>query len=534
MDNFTPMFEKKPKNVSIYTLIPDQPPIELIAYYDEFKSYYPNCEMATKRWFVQNVDKDWVMLDCGANIGYFSILFARLAPEGYVYAFEPTSTYDMLLKNLAHNRVENVIPVRLAVGKQSVQMEDAVFRIWGGNPERQIYSFTTIDDFVRENDFIRLDCIKIDVDSFDFEVLQGAKKTLLEYNPFVMVELNYALNQRNQSNMQALDWLCCLGYKECVVLDYDNFLFKRGLQSGKEKGHLPQMVISFDQAKNLDLAKIDEKSLQLEFPQEKTVKQRCTSKAILTEPEQKGSIDIPIVSVQDLHKELEFEIPVNYPETSLIKPLNKWRMEIDDSPIFRYIYRNFRPKRHLEFGTWQGTGTLYCLKECDATVWTINPMGGENKSDGSPTYSLYPSELPATRAWAKKIGLPEKDTYRTDSIGFIGRFYLEKEMGHRVCQIYCDSRKWDISNYPPDFFDSVLIDGGHTKDIVINDTQKAFQLLRQGGIIMWHDFCPPVFDQFETTLGVMKAISQEWDWLHSQTKQLFWIAPSWILLGEKR
>jgi len=80
----------------------------------------------------------------------------------------------------------------------------------------------------------------------------------------------------------------------------------------------------------------------------------------------------------------------------------------------------------------------------------------------------------------------------------------------------------------------VLIDGGHTKDIVINDTQKAFQLLRQGGIIMWHDFCPPVFDQFETTLGVMEAILEQWDWLNSHTSQLFWIKPSWILLGVKK
>ena len=248
----------------------------------------------------------------------------------------------------------------------------------------------------------------------------------------------------------------------------------------------------------------------------------------------RDTLHIPIVSVRDLHKKLGFETPINYPKTSLEKPLNQWKMEIDDAPIFRYIYRNFRPRRHLEFGTWQGTGVVYCLEECDATVWTINLPFGENKKNGYPAYAHYPEELPSVREWAKKIGLPEKATYRTDSIGFIGRRYLEKELGHRVCQIYCDSRKWDISNYPPGFFDTILIDGGHTKDIVINDTRKAFQLLRQGGIVMWHDFCPPVFKQFECTRGVMEAISHQWDWVNSRTNQLFWIYPSWILLGVKK
>ncbi|MGQ9570068.1 MAG: radical SAM protein [Thermodesulfovibrionales bacterium] len=248
-------------------------------------------------------------------------------------------------------------------------------------------------------------------------------------------------------------------------------------------------------------------------------------------PERK--INIPVVSVLDLHKKLKFDNPIDYPKASLVKPLSEWKMEVDDSPIFRYIYRNFQPRRHLEFGTWQGTGTVYCLEESNAIVWTINPPFGENKPDGSPTYGHNQSDLTAIHAWARKIGFPEKDSYRTDSLGFIGRFYLEKELGHRVCQIYCDSRRWDITNYPSEFFDTVLIDGGHMKDIVINDTRKALRLLKQGGIIMWHDFCPPIFEQFEVTRGVMEAISQEWEWIISQMNHIFWIYPSWILLGIK-
>lgn len=256
--------------------------------------------------------------------------------------------------------------------------------------------------------------------------------------------------------------------------------------------------------------------------------------SIVIEHKEIGAVNVPVVSVKKLHEKLGFPRPIDYPVSSLIKPLGEWKMETDDAPIFRYIYRNFRPRRHLEFGTWQGTGTVYCLEECDATVWTINPPFGEDKPDGSPAYGHEESELPSILAWARKIGLTEKNSYRTDSIGFIGRFYLEKNLGHRVCQIYCDSRNWDISNFPPAFFDTVLIDGGHAKEVVINDTSKAFQLLRPGGIIMWHDFCPPIWKEFATTIGVTEGVLAIWEEIQNQVEQLFWVYPSFILLAVKR
>jgi len=84
----------------------------------------------------------------------------------------------------------------------------------------------------------------------------------------------------------------------------------------------------------------------------------------------------------------------------------------------------------------------------------------------------------------------------------VSRRYREAGFGHRVCQIYCDSRTWDTSAYPRDFFDSVLIDGGHSADVVLSDTRKAFEVTRPGALIMWHDFCPD-----PTVLGAFAFIS---------------------------
>lgn len=218
-----------------------------------------------------------------------------------------------------------------------------------------------------------------------------------------------------------------------------------------------------------------------------------------------------------------------------------WRMEDDDAPIFRYVYSVFGPNRHLEFGTWKGFGTCLCLENCAATVWTLNLADGETKPDGKWAYGervIDESTRPAG-AVALNFGQDEKGprTYhRTDAGGYIGHLYREKDLGHRVCQIYCDSRKWDTSAYRADFFDSVLIDGGHQTDVVISDTRKALSVLRPGGIIMWHDFCldPETRDRSAVIQSVAKAIESLLPELTSQLADLCWINPSMILLGVKK
>ena len=249
-------------------------------------------------------------------------------------------------------------------------------------------------------------------------------------------------------------------------------------------------------------------------------------------------VDIPHVSVHRLHERLSFSEPLSYPASSLSKPLTEWNMEEDDAPILRYLYRNFKPHRHLEYGTWQGMGALYCLEECDATVWTINLLEGEAQSDGNWTYCHVLGEHEKIPLWSREQSFCDKQGnkatyYQSDSLGFIGRKYRERKFSHRVCQIYCDSRKWDTNNYCKDYFDSALIDGGHQIGVVINDTFKALELLRPGGMIMWHDFCPnqEVLDTFQTSENVYNAITLCWSQIGQNAKDLFWIEPSYILLG---
>ena len=220
----------------IETVIPGRAAIELVSFYEELRSYYPLCELETKRWFVDNVQPDWWIFDIGANVGYYSILFGQLAPKGRVLSFEPTSTAKMLRENLQHNGIANAEVHDVALGAVTGVHEDRIFRMWGGDGDVKDYPFYRLDDFVTEKKPDRVDCIKIDVDSFDFEVLRGAEQTLARYNPVIVVELNHALARRNQSAGEALAWLAQRGYRQALVLDNDNFVLQQGREQLKVAG----------------------------------------------------------------------------------------------------------------------------------------------------------------------------------------------------------------------------------------------------------------------------------------------------------
>ena len=172
-------------------------------------------------------------------------LFSRLASAGHVIAFEPTQTIEKLKTNLARHRISNVEVEPIAIGNQTGRREDAIFRVWGQDAERAFYDFETIDHYRERRQLSRVDCIKIDTDSFEFEALMGAEQTLLDCNPWVVVKLNHALSKRNQSATQALEWLSARGYFEALVLDYDNYLVKR--RSLEAKGCETGFRLFFDQ-----------------------------------------------------------------------------------------------------------------------------------------------------------------------------------------------------------------------------------------------------------------------------------------------
>jgi len=246
---------------------------------------------------------------------------------------------------------------------------------------------------------------------------------------------------------------------------------------------------------------------------------------------------IEVVALGDIGARLRSSLAAPAAST---RPFDEWEMARDDGPVLRYLWTVQQPKRHLEFGTWQGWGTCLCLETTDAGVWTINLPAGESKADGSWAYAEKASPELA-RPGVVSVTYGDKFTgpivyHRTDAGSYVGWMYREKGLGHRVCQIFCDSRDWDVSVYPSNFFDSVFVDGGHQTDVIISDTRKALSVLRPGGMIIWHDFCPEA--QASEGSPVVQEVTRVLQALLPEISSLFsclaWIRPSMVLLGIRK
>jgi predicted O-methyltransferase YrrM len=218
--------------------------------------------------------------------------------------------------------------------------------------------------------------------------------------------------------------------------------------------------------------------------------------------------------------------------------MSEWDMARDDGPILAQIIRFLRPHRHLEFGTWQGYGSKLVLENSQATVWSVNLLEGEHHSDGLPAYVGPLSVTCRAKGLLGKIIsrlTNEKQVVQTDAHEQVGSLVHAAGLGNRFNQIFCDSTKWETSAYPDGFFDSILIDGGHQSAVVASDTQKALPLLREGGVIFWHDFCldqnvRKKFQHVNTVIAGVGAVAEE---IKKQGISLYWIDPSWLLCGIK-
>ena len=138
-----------------------------------------------------------VFVDAGANIGFFTVLAARLVgPSGFVAAFEPhPGALQTLRAAVAANGLTNVAAVETALGDREGRTQlfvthDSVLSSTAPSraPLRSDFPFTgavdvplmTFDGWVRgrANLLARICAIKIDVEGSEADVLAGMSRTL--------------------------------------------------------------------------------------------------------------------------------------------------------------------------------------------------------------------------------------------------------------------------------------------------------------------------------------------------------------------
>jgi FkbM family methyltransferase len=169
----------------------------------DYSVYYDLTNDATRLKLYSLIKPGDIVLDVGTNIGEVLLNCAQIVGgSGKVFGFEPHPvTYDKLMRNINLNRFNNleVFPVGLSEKHQKYEMYEVIPGNMGANrvlqqaPENASRSLTIdtlpLDEWIEENKIARVDFIKIDVEGFEWAVLQGAKETLQKFRPVLFIEL---------------------------------------------------------------------------------------------------------------------------------------------------------------------------------------------------------------------------------------------------------------------------------------------------------------------------------------------------------
>ena len=152
--------------------------------------------------------------------------------KGKVYAFEPArNTQQILQKVLNLNNISNVIIVPDAISDQSGSAEFIEYNkdnnsSWASdtstlavnsnihtNTKFTTYTVETItlDEYIAQKS-IEPSAIKIDIEGFEFYALQGAKKTLQAYLPYLCIDIHADVKTGKSSLLTIQPFLYSLGY----------------------------------------------------------------------------------------------------------------------------------------------------------------------------------------------------------------------------------------------------------------------------------------------------------------------------------
>ncbi len=170
---------------------------------------------------------DFVFLDVGANQGEFSLFASKYVKSGRIIAFEPVQeNFNRLTINLELNDIQNCESFKFGLSDKNdflpIYTDDSATEGGGineglstlfrsetkGSFQEQIE--LKVFDEVFENEFKRIDFIKIDIEGSELFALKGMRNSLLKFKPEILLEINE-------------DCFLAAGYSSKEIL---NFLFE--------------------------------------------------------------------------------------------------------------------------------------------------------------------------------------------------------------------------------------------------------------------------------------------------------------------
>jgi FkbM family methyltransferase len=168
-----------------------------------------NREKMSMELFAKLIDRSDIVIEVGGHIGYISLYFASLVPEGRVFVFEPgANNLPYMRKNILGKSNITLLEkgIGASAGKLPLYLEDLTgqnnsfvkgferLNVNSANafvdtPVKAVFvDVISLDNFVEEQQ-IKPGFIKIDVEGFELSVVKGMLDTLDRDRPICMIEV---------------------------------------------------------------------------------------------------------------------------------------------------------------------------------------------------------------------------------------------------------------------------------------------------------------------------------------------------------
>jgi FkbM family methyltransferase len=155
---------------------------------------------------IQNLDKP-IVVDCGGNIGTFSLYIKELNPTAKIYIFEPLpENLAILQRNLDLNEIHDAVVIPKALSSDGVEksfyMEKDKFdggsmvdqKLGSSSVKISTVKSMTFDDFLLQHVLSRIDLMKMDIEGGEYEIIhanrdslaKNVKRLIIEYHTNVI------------------------------------------------------------------------------------------------------------------------------------------------------------------------------------------------------------------------------------------------------------------------------------------------------------------------------------------------------------
>ena len=188
----------------------------------------------------QHIKKGDIVLDIGANIGFYTKILSELVGEtGKVYAFEPDKKNFSYLQQNAGN-LKNVELINKAVSDKTgmitlyqsdlLNVDHKTYATEGYTSKTEI-ECVAIDDFIPNHN---VDFIKIDIQGFEYFAFKGMKEIFNANDHLKIITEFYPLGLFN-AKINAVDFFELLWENGFVVYKTENEIMREFLKSDIEK-----------------------------------------------------------------------------------------------------------------------------------------------------------------------------------------------------------------------------------------------------------------------------------------------------------